>query len=172
MTKTVTIPLIELQEIYQGIEAFVLNTPADAVDSASYKEQVELRMSAARALGHLSAYVIYATPKPTMPSEYEYSLDHYGLDNWQAEWGDGDIERDIVVMYTPTHRGFDYCVLMDDKDMYEQIASTHRIALLRKEYDWYSQFNWQEDKGYRPEYYQYLWPDVNGVLQLGTYNNM
>ena len=59
-----------------------------------------------------------------------------------------------------------------DKDVYEQIASTHRIALLRKEYEWYSQFNWPEDKGYRPEYYQYLWPDVNGVLQLGTYNNM
>ena len=59
-----------------------------------------------------------------------------------------------------------------DKDVYEQIASTHRVALLRKEYEWYSQFGWPEDKGYRPEYYQYLWPDVNGVLQLGTYNNM
>jgi pantothenate kinase-related protein Tda10 len=55
MTKTVNIPLTELQEIYQGIEAFVLNTPADATDLASWKEQVELRMSAARALGHLNA---------------------------------------------------------------------------------------------------------------------
>ena len=65
MTKSVTIPLIELQEIYQGIEAFVLNTPADATDLASWEAQYELRMSAARALGHLSAYVIYTTSGAT-----------------------------------------------------------------------------------------------------------
>ena len=85
-------------------------------------------MAAARALGHLSAYVIYSTPKPTMPDEYEYSLDHYGLDNWQAEWGDGDIERDIVVMYTPTHRGFDYCVLMDGNDITATLNPANRNA--------------------------------------------
>ena len=128
MTKTVTIPLTELQEIYQGIEAFVIDAPADAIVLASWKEQLELRMAAARALGHLSAYVIYATPKPTMPDEYEYSLDHYGLDNWQAEWGDGDIERDIVVMYTPTHRGFDYCVLMDGNDITATLNPANRNA--------------------------------------------
>lgn len=61
---------------------------------------------------------------------------------------------------------------MSDTDKFEQVASTHRIALLRKDYSWYSQFGYPEDKGYRPEYYQYLWPDMNGVLQLGTYNNM
>jgi hypothetical protein len=65
MTKTVNIPLTELQEIYQGIEAFVLNAPADATALASWKEQLELRMSAARALGHLSAYVIYTTSGAT-----------------------------------------------------------------------------------------------------------
>ena len=65
MAKTVTIPLIELQEIYQGIEAFVLNTPADATDLASWEAQYELRMSAARALGHLIAYVIYTTSGAT-----------------------------------------------------------------------------------------------------------
>jgi hypothetical protein len=65
MTKAVNIPLTELQEIYQGIEAFVLNVPADATALASYKEQLELRMSAARALGHLSAYVIYTTSGAT-----------------------------------------------------------------------------------------------------------
>ena len=128
MTKTVTIPLIELQEIYQGIEAFVLNTPADATDLASYKEQLELRMAAARALGHLSAYVIYATPKPTMPSEYEYSLDHYGLDNWQAEWGNGDIERDIVVKYNESNTQVDYCVLMDGNDITATLNPANRNA--------------------------------------------
>jgi len=128
MTKTVNIPLTELQEIYQGLEAFVIDAPADAIVLASWKEQLELRMAAARALGHLSAYVIYLTPKPTMPHEYEYSLDHYGLDNWQAEWGDGDIERDIVVMYTPTHRGFDYCVLMDGNDITATLNPANRNA--------------------------------------------
>jgi hypothetical protein len=128
MTKTVSIPLTELQEIYQGIEAFVLNVPADATALASYKEQLELRMAAARALGHLSAYVIYTTPKPTMPDEYEYSLDHYGLDNWQAEWGDGDIERDIVVLYSVKRLGFDYVVLMDGKDITATLNPANRNA--------------------------------------------
>jgi len=136
MTKTVTIPLTELQEIYQGIEAFVLNAPADATALASYKEQLELRMAAARALGHLSAYVIYATPKFTMHDEYEYALDHHGLENWQNEWGDGDIERDIVVKYDVTHRGFDYVVLMDGEDITETLNPANRNmfeALMYKE---------------------------------------
>jgi hypothetical protein len=136
MTKTVNIPLTELQEIYQGIEAFVLAVPGDAVALASYKEQLELRMAAARALGHLSAYVIYATPEPTMHDEYEYALDHYGLDNWQAEWGDGDIERDIVVKYDETHRGFDYAVFIDGEEVTSTLNADNRKAfegLMEKE---------------------------------------
>ena len=61
---------------------------------------------------------------------------------------------------------------MNDKDRYEQLASTHRVALLRKDYPWYSQFGYPEDNGYRPEFYQYLWPDANGELNLGTFNNL
>ena len=135
MTKTVNIPLTELQEIYQGIEAFVLATPTDAVALASWKEQLELRMSAARALGHLSAYVIYL--KPVVQDEYEYALDHYGLDNWQAEWGNGDIERDIVVKYDETRYGFDYIVLMDGEDITATLNANNRKAfegLMEKEY--------------------------------------
>ena len=137
MTKTVNIPLTELQEIYQGIEAFVLNAPADATALASYKEQLELRMAAARALGHLSAYVIYTTPKPIMP--YDYTLDHYGLDNWQAEWGNGDIERNIVVEYSELDfpGEFDYRVLMDGKDITATLNKGNRKAfksLMEKEY--------------------------------------
>lgn len=60
---------------------------------------------------------------------------------------------------------------MADSDVYEQIASTHRVALLRKDYGWYSQFGWQEDTGVQPAYYQYLWPDANGNVALGTYND-
>jgi hypothetical protein len=41
--------------------------------------------------------------------------------------------------------------------LYEQVAKTHRIALLSKNYDWYSQFNWLEDSGVSPESYEYIW---------------
>jgi hypothetical protein len=126
MTKTVSIPLTELQEIYLGLEALVFAIPGDAVDLSSWKEQLDLRLAAARSLGHLKAYTIDL--EPTMQDEYEYALDHYGLDNWQAEWGDGDIERDIVVMYTPTHRGFDYCVLMDGNDITATLNPANRNA--------------------------------------------
>ena len=61
---------------------------------------------------------------------------------------------------------------MADKDKFEQVAATHRVSLLRKDYAWYSQFGWAEDPGYRPPHYQYLWPDVDGNLYLGTFNNL
>jgi len=46
---------------------------------------------------------------------------------------------------------------MRDKRLYFQITSSHRNALLCKEYDWYTQFNWKEDFGYPPETYEYVW---------------
>jgi hypothetical protein len=61
MTKSVSIPLNELREIYQGIEALVFAVPSDAIALASWKEQLELRLSAARALGNLKAYTIDLT---------------------------------------------------------------------------------------------------------------
>jgi len=60
---------------------------------------------------------------------------------------------------------------MSDTDTFEKVASTHRTALLCKEYSWYSQFGWPEDTGKRPDHYQYLWPDKQGQLYLGTYNS-
>ena len=57
-TKTVSIPLTELQEIYQGIEALVFAVPNDAIALASWKEQLDLRLTAARSLGALKAYTI------------------------------------------------------------------------------------------------------------------
>ena len=136
MTKTVSIPLNELREIYQGIEALVFAVPSDCIALASWKEQLELRLSAARSLGNLKAYTIDLTPKPTMHNEYDYSLDHHGLDNWQAEWGDGDIERDIVVLYNQVRRGFDYCVLMDGEEITSTLNKGNREmfeALIAKE---------------------------------------
>lgn len=41
---------------------------------------------------------------------------------------------------------------------FKAVASSHRLALLNKDYEWYSQFGWDEDPGYKPETYEYLWP--------------
>ena len=79
-----------------------------------------------------------------MQIEFEYILDHYGLDNWQAEWGDGDTERDIVVMYNtllPDTRyeqvDFDYQVLMDGVDITASLNNANKKAfesLMHKEH--------------------------------------
>lgn len=45
-----------------------------------------------------------------------------------------------------------------DMQTFNQIASSHRLALLNKDYEWYSQFGWREDPGQRPETYEYIWP--------------
>lgn len=47
---------------------------------------------------------------------------------------------------------------MSHQASFKQIASSHRLALLSKDYEWYSQFGWDEDPGYRPETYEYIWP--------------
>lgn len=47
---------------------------------------------------------------------------------------------------------------VDNKQLFEQIASSHRTALLNKDYEWYSQFGWAEDLGYCPDTYDYIWP--------------
>jgi hypothetical protein len=47
---------------------------------------------------------------------------------------------------------------MGDKKLFDRIASSHRTALLNKDYEWYSQFGWPEDTGTRPESYNYVWP--------------
>lgn len=47
---------------------------------------------------------------------------------------------------------------LENTELFEQIASSHRLALLNKDYEWYSQFGWAEDTGVKPESYEYLWP--------------
>lgn len=46
---------------------------------------------------------------------------------------------------------------MLDKQTFSEIASSHRQALLVKNYDWYSQFDWPEDTGLQPDKYEYVW---------------
>lgn len=47
---------------------------------------------------------------------------------------------------------------MSNYEQFKEIASSHRTALLSKNYEWYSQFGWKEDPGFRPETYEYIWP--------------
>lgn len=53
---------------------------------------------------------------------------------------------------------------IQDTEYFERLCSTHRVALLNKNYDWYSQFNWAEDTGTKPEGYEYLWPHQDGFV--------
>lgn len=56
---------------------------------------------------------------------------------------------------------------MEDIELYARIASSHRTALLNKEYEWYSQFGWVEDSGIRPAEYAYIWPSPDGTYVVG-----
>ena len=47
---------------------------------------------------------------------------------------------------------------VSDRELFEEVAASHRRALLCKEYAWYSQFNWPEDIGVEPITYEYVWP--------------
>jgi hypothetical protein len=40
------------------------------------------------------------------------------------------------------------------------ITKSHRLALLSKNYEWYSQFGWREDNGKAPESYEYVWREA------------
>ncbi|CAB5219066.1 hypothetical protein UFOVP221_22 [uncultured Caudovirales phage] len=46
---------------------------------------------------------------------------------------------------------------LEDSVRAEALASSHRTALLCKNYEWYSQFDWAEDTGTCPEGYEYVW---------------
>ena len=51
---------------------------------------------------------------------------------------------------------------MDKGDLLESITSSHRQALLCKNYAWYSQFGWVEDTGVAPTSYEYIWVENFG----------
>ena len=44
-----------------------------------------------------------------------------------------------------------------DTITFMDLTSSHRLALLVKNYQWYSQFGWAEDPGYEPTDYKYVW---------------
>jgi hypothetical protein len=44
-----------------------------------------------------------------------------------------------------------------DPTFLDRFTSSHRTALLAKNYDWYKQFNWPEDTNSAPTTYEYIW---------------
>jgi hypothetical protein len=40
----------------------------------------------------------------------------------------------------------------------DAVMASHRLALLVKDYEWYSQFGWPEDPGHALTEYEYVWP--------------
>lgn len=57
-----------------------------------------------------------------------------------------------------TRESHRYPEWMRNRELFASISSSHRTALLSKDYEWYSQFGWDEDPGHRPESYDYVWP--------------
>ena len=48
---------------------------------------------------------------------------------------------------------------MENFVTFTSLTSSHRLALLVKNYEWYSQFGWDEDPGKQPDGYDYVWGD-------------
>jgi len=46
---------------------------------------------------------------------------------------------------------------MKNQELYSEITSSHRNALLCKDYEWYKQFDWPENTGVKPDTYSYVW---------------
>lgn len=73
----------------------------------------------------------------------------------------GDKALETIKIAHATGRVGDYIALPDwleDTRTSESLSSSHRQALLCKDYKWYSQFGWEEDTGTAPTEYEYTWP--------------
>lgn len=66
-------------------------------------------------------------------------------------------ERALTLNLVRDERHTTMPIWMSDKSLYDGLMASHRIALLNKNYEWYSQFNWVEDTGTKPASYEYVW---------------
>jgi hypothetical protein len=123
-------------------------------------------------------------PAAKMWQGYETALFHY-IESMVVEWKArgykstiGDKARETIrfaellgtVKEPATHEEY-LPAWIRDTDVYEKVAASHRLALLNKDYNWYSQFGWQEDTGTRPDSYTYIWPSVDGSYVVGEPRN-
>lgn len=58
-------------------------------------------------------------------------------------------------------------VWISNQDLFKKVSASHRLALLTKNYEWYSQFGWPEDIGVKPDSYTYIWPTTLGEFAIG-----
>lgn len=106
-------------------------------------------------------------PAVKMWRGYELALYTYVM-AMVAEWKQRGFQSTLGEKATETIRVAYENALLDETDpkpdwmldsvQFERIASSHRRALLVKDYEWYSQFNWAEDPGTQPADYEYVWP--------------
>lgn len=94
------------------------------------------------------------------------------VDEWQARGFKSTIATKAMATYQVAllnaqlgPDSYRYPEWMEDQQLFEEVAATHRQALLVKDYGWYSQFNWDEDPGYPPVEYTYKWPETKGETE-------
>jgi hypothetical protein len=104
-------------------------------------------------------------PAVVMWRGYEVALHSY-IDAMVSEWVARGYKSTILDKATATlNVGFEEGLVasadrpewMVDSGRSEAVFSSHRRALLCKNYEWYSQFEWDEDFGKQPEGYEYVW---------------
>lgn len=106
-------------------------------------------------------------PAVKMWRGHEFALLKYILamvDEWKARGYNSTIGDKAIASYNAaTSVGLNYELAQSFEAKHpewiaEDVASSHRQALLVKNYKWYSQFNWPEDTGVEPTEYTYIWP--------------
>jgi hypothetical protein len=103
-------------------------------------------------------------PAVKMWRGYEWSLYTY-IQEMVKEWKRRGFKSTIGDKATKTFLVFNKRPLtlehpdwLEDMRTSDSVTSSHRLALLVKDYEWYSQFGWEEDPGYPPVDYEYTWP--------------
>lgn len=101
-------------------------------------------------------------PAVKMWRGYETALLHYIIamcDEWRARGYNTTIDDKARTTFTTAvlKGKLASIALVYPPCIVEEVATTHRTALLAKEYEWYSQFEWAEDTGTAPLTYEYLW---------------
>jgi hypothetical protein len=100
-------------------------------------------------------------PAVKMWRGYETALLHYIIamcDEWRSRGFHTTIDDKARTTFTTAvMKGKISTKLVYPPCIVEEVATTHRTALLSKHYEWYSQFQWAEDTGSQPPTYEYLW---------------
>jgi len=137
----------------QALEAWQIMMTLLALDPAGdYREPKGWRNHPAVKLwrGHESALLDYTGAMVTEWVSRGYKSTIY--DKAQATY-EVALLRGLVNDDQPTEQP-DWA---NDPTFLDRFTSSHRTALLAKNYEWYKQFGWPEDTGVAPTAYEYVW---------------